>query len=169
MLLDLAISRSRGSVLLGCGTKGLVRGCPEAAEQEPHLGAPLASLLKAALQERPPTPEKDEGAQERSDPPRARALGHGEAEPHLDHFAVQDYRHGQHQRHLESAPVQRGVVAVPTVVGVTPDRLPAAVALVRGRYAAALPVVLTRVCCATSQEPPLLDFAAPPGRYSPGR
>ena len=70
---------------------------------------------------------------------------------------------------LESAPVQRGVVAVPTVVGVTPDRLPAAVALVRGRYAAALPVVLTRVCCATSQEPPPLDFAARPGRYSPGR
>jgi len=49
MLLDLAISRYRGSVLLGCETKGLVRGCPEAAEQEPHLGAPLASLLKAAL------------------------------------------------------------------------------------------------------------------------
>jgi hypothetical protein len=34
MLLDPAISRSRGGVLLGCGTKELVRGCSEAAEQE---------------------------------------------------------------------------------------------------------------------------------------
>ena len=46
------------------------------------------------------------------------------------------------------------------------DRLPAAVVLVRGCYTAALPVVLTRVCRATSHEPPLLDFAARPGKSS---
>ena len=61
------------------------------------------------------------------------------------------------------------MVAVPTVVGVIPDRLPAAVVLVRGCYTAALPVVLTRVCRATSHEPPLLDFAARPGEFRPGR
>jgi hypothetical protein len=89
---------------------------------------------------------------------------HGKTEPHLDHFAVEDHRHGEHQRHPEPAPEHGGVVAVPAVVGVAPDHLPAAVALVRGRYAAALPVVLTRVCRATSHEPSLLDFAALPGR-----
>ena len=44
-----------------------------------------------------------------------------------------------------------------------PGRLPAAVVLVRSCYTAALPVVLTRVCRATSHELPLLDFAARPG------
>jgi hypothetical protein len=34
MLLDLAISRSRGSILLDYRTKELVRGCLEAAKQE---------------------------------------------------------------------------------------------------------------------------------------
>jgi hypothetical protein len=34
MLLDLAISRSRGSILLDGRTKELVRGCPEPAKQE---------------------------------------------------------------------------------------------------------------------------------------
>jgi hypothetical protein len=34
MLLDLAISRSRGSILLDGRTKELVRGCLEAAKQE---------------------------------------------------------------------------------------------------------------------------------------
>jgi hypothetical protein len=34
MLLDLAISRSRGSILLDDRTKELVRGCLEAAKQE---------------------------------------------------------------------------------------------------------------------------------------
>jgi hypothetical protein len=34
MLLDLAISRSRGSILLDSRTKELVRGCLDAAKQE---------------------------------------------------------------------------------------------------------------------------------------
>ena len=34
MLLDLAVSRSRGSILLDGRTKELVRGCLEAAKQE---------------------------------------------------------------------------------------------------------------------------------------
>ena len=59
------------------------------------------------------------------------------------------------------------MVGVPAVVGVAHERLLAAVALVRGRYTAALPGVPTRVRRATSREPILLDFAArgdtPPG------
>ncbi len=45
MLLDLAISRFRGSILLNSRTKELVRGCLEAAKQE--LGQ-LAEPYRAA-------------------------------------------------------------------------------------------------------------------------
>jgi len=52
MLLDLAISRSRGSILLDGRTKELVRGCLEAAKQElGHLaepyGAPASLRVRA--------------------------------------------------------------------------------------------------------------------------
>ena len=56
-------------------------------------------------------------------------------EPHLDHVAEEDRRHRQDQRHPEPAPEHRGVVH---------ERLLTAVALVRVRYTAALPDVLTQ-------------------------
>ena len=112
-------------------------------------------------------PVQGEGAENGRGQPLAREPRHGKTGPRLDDVAVQDHRRGQDQRHPEPAPEHRGVVGVPAVVGGAHERLPATAVLVRGRYTAALPVVPTRVRRATSHEPPLLGFAAFPGRVAP--
>ena len=84
-------------------------------DEQHHPGRALAKLRPGAGQEDGAAVEEDDRAEHRRDQAVARELGRREAEPVLDHLAVEDDRDREDQGDPEAAPVH---VRVPELTGV---------------------------------------------------
>jgi hypothetical protein len=91
-------------------------------DEQHHPGRTPAKLVERACQEDPAAVDEDHRAEHRRDETVTGELGRGEAEPVLDHLAVEDDRDGEDQRDPEATPVDvrvTGMAAVAMLVTVT--------------------------------------------------
>src|SRR4029078_13719729 len=79
-------------------------------DEPPHPGGTPSELVDRTRQEDPAAGDEDHRGADPRDEAVTRELRRGEAEPVLDHLAVDDDRDGEDQRDAETAPVDLCVI-----------------------------------------------------------